>query len=162
MPLLAVTNRQGSRCDLCEWRKRESCAGRYVAALCLHTASPGFTLAVRQLLAPICLGGAVVIAREDELRHPLALLRAAKRAGVTVLDLVPSLLRAVRQLERSIGQPLLRNDADGVSTTVAGRDLARRLGLAMHEVELGIEELANEVEHGAAVARDGSLAQANG
>lgn len=61
----------------------------------LHTAALGFTLAVRQLLVPICLGGAVVIAREDELRHPLALLRAAKRAGVTVLDLVPSVLRAV-------------------------------------------------------------------
>lgn len=61
----------------------------------LHTASLGFTLAVRQLLVPICLGGTVVIAREDELRHPLALLRAAKLAGVTVLDLVPSLLRRV-------------------------------------------------------------------
>lgn len=61
----------------------------------LHTASLGFTLAVRQLLVPICLGGAVVIARQDELRRPLALLGAAKRAGVTVLDLVPSLLRAV-------------------------------------------------------------------
>lgn len=61
----------------------------------LHTASLGFTLAVRQLLVPICLGGAVVIAREDELGHPLALLRATARAGVTVLDLVPSLLRAL-------------------------------------------------------------------
>lgn len=61
----------------------------------LHTASFGFTLAVRQLLLPLCLGGAVVIAREAELADPLALLRAAKRAGVTVLDLVPSRLRAI-------------------------------------------------------------------
>ena len=61
----------------------------------VHTASLGFTLAVRQLVLPLCLGGAVVIAREAELADPLALLRAAKRAGATVLDLVPSLLRTI-------------------------------------------------------------------
>jgi non-ribosomal peptide synthetase component F len=49
----------------------------------LHTASLGFTLAIRQLLLPICAGGAVVIARDDEFAHPLALVRAARRAEVT-------------------------------------------------------------------------------
>jgi len=61
----------------------------------VHTASLGFTLAVRQLVLPLCLGGAVVIGNDAELADPLALLRAASRAGATVLDLVPSLLRAI-------------------------------------------------------------------
>jgi amino acid adenylation domain-containing protein len=75
----------------------------------LHTASLGFTLAVRQLLLPICLGGAVVIARDHELRDPLALLRAAGRAGATVLDLVPSLLRTLVAALR--GLPARERDA---------------------------------------------------
>lgn len=61
----------------------------------VHTAAIGFTLAVRQLLLPLCLGGAVVIARHDELGDPLALLRAAKHTEATVLDAVPSLLARI-------------------------------------------------------------------
>ena len=57
-----------------------------------------------------------------------------------------SLLRAARQLERCIGKPLLRQSADRLSTTEMGADFARKLRLAMREVELGIEEISDKAE----------------
>ncbi|MEZ2127808.1 MULTISPECIES: LysR family transcriptional regulator [unclassified Sinorhizobium] len=56
-----------------------------------------------------------------------------------------SLHRAVRDLERSTDLMLLRQGADGASATDVGRILARRIKLALSEVELAINEIASEV-----------------
>jgi len=56
----------------------------------LHTASVAFSSSVRQLLVPLAHGAAVVIAGVEERRDPLALFALIARAGVTIIDLVPS------------------------------------------------------------------------
>jgi DNA-binding transcriptional LysR family regulator len=58
------------------------------------------------------------------------------------LDISPaSLHRAARDLERTLGKPLFHNSVIGIVTTRAGAELARKLSLAMREIEWGIEEI---------------------
>jgi LysR family transcriptional regulator of gallate degradation len=52
-----------------------------------------------------------------------------------------SLYRAARDLERTLGSPLLHNSVSGVAPAPAGVELARKLSLAMREVEWAIEEI---------------------
>lgn len=66
----------------------------------LHTASLGFSSTIRQLLMPLARGASVVIASEDDRRDPLALFALVRARGVTVIDLVPSYLRAVTRVLR--------------------------------------------------------------
>ena len=60
----------------------------------LHTASFGFSSAVRQLLVPLAHGARVVIATSDEIREPVKLFQTVQSEGVTIIDLVPSYWRA--------------------------------------------------------------------
>ncbi|HEX6408292.1 MAG TPA: non-ribosomal peptide synthetase, partial [Gemmatimonadales bacterium] len=60
----------------------------------LHTASFGFSSAVRQLLVPLVHGARVVIATGDEIREPVKLFQTVQSEGVTIIDLVPSYWRA--------------------------------------------------------------------
>jgi DNA-binding transcriptional LysR family regulator len=64
-------------------------------------------------------------------------LAEAARLGISQT----SLHRAARELERSLGKPLFRNGVNGMSTTPGGGELARKLSLAMREVEWGVEEM---------------------
>jgi amino acid adenylation domain-containing protein len=79
----------------------------------LHTASFGFSSAVRQLLVPLAHGARVVIATSDELREPVKLFQTVRDEGVTIIDLVPSFWRAcaetLNQLPGDTRQDLLRN-----------------------------------------------------
>ena len=52
-----------------------------------------------------------------------------------------SLQRAARDLERTLRTPLYIQTASGIMATPAGVEFARKIKLAMREVELGIEEL---------------------
>ena len=61
----------------------------------LHTASFSFSSSMRQIVLPLSVGAAVVLATADQVRDPAALLQLAVTEGVTVLDLVPSHWRAV-------------------------------------------------------------------
>jgi len=54
----------------------------------------------------------------------------------------PSLHRAVRDVERLSGVPLVERRGRGVRLTAGGQRLARGFGLAMEEVQAGLEELA--------------------
>jgi len=58
----------------------------------LHTAAFAFSSSVRQLLVPLAAGASVVLATADETREPHRLLETIRRAGVTIIDLVPSYL----------------------------------------------------------------------
>lgn len=49
--------------------------------------------------------------------------------------------RAVRQLEQALETPLVRKTFAGLTPSRAGAELARRLSVAMQEIESGLEEL---------------------
>jgi LysR family transcriptional regulator of gallate degradation len=58
------------------------------------------------------------------------------------IDVTPrSLCRSVRDLERLLGRPLTHHTAHGLATTLAGAELARRLKLAMREIEHARDEI---------------------
>ncbi|HEX4960999.1 MAG TPA: amino acid adenylation domain-containing protein [Thermoanaerobaculia bacterium] len=57
-----------------------------------QTASQCFDISVWQLLAPLLVGGRVEIFPDEVARDPGLLLAGLKRAGITVLEMVPALL----------------------------------------------------------------------
>ncbi|MFC5286472.1 amino acid adenylation domain-containing protein [Actinokineospora guangxiensis] len=59
----------------------------------LQKTTTGFDASVWEFLAPLVAGGVVVMASEDAHRDPAAMLGAVARHGVTVLQVVPSVLR---------------------------------------------------------------------
>ena len=58
-----------------------------------QTASQCFDISVWQFLAPLIIGGRVEIFPDEITQDPARLLRAVDAAGVTVLEMVPSLLQ---------------------------------------------------------------------
>jgi amino acid adenylation domain-containing protein len=69
----------------------------------LHTASISFSSSIRQAVVPLSVGATIAIADSDERRDAIALLRRIRASRVTVVDLVPTVVRqlceALRQLE---------------------------------------------------------------
>lgn len=63
----------------------------------LQTASIAYALSVRQLMVPISLGAALVMATSEEIRDPLALFELIKEQNVTLMDMVPSFWRTCIQ-----------------------------------------------------------------
>ena len=53
----------------------------------------------------------------------------------------PSLHRSARELERELRRSLYRRTATGVTTTPYGSELARRVQVALGEIEYGLDEL---------------------
>jgi DNA-binding transcriptional LysR family regulator len=53
----------------------------------------------------------------------------------------PSLHRSARELERELRRSLYRRTATGVTTTAYGSELARRIQVALGEIEYGLDEL---------------------
>ena len=53
----------------------------------------------------------------------------------------PSLHRSARELERELRRSLYRRTATGVSTTPYGSELARRVQVALGEIEYGLDEI---------------------
>jgi amino acid adenylation domain-containing protein len=60
-----------------------------------QTAPSTFDISIWQFLAPLMVGGRVHICAEDEVRDPAMLAEVVGREAVTVLQIVPSLLRAI-------------------------------------------------------------------
>ncbi|KVN88985.1 non-ribosomal peptide synthetase [Burkholderia ubonensis] len=69
----------------------------------LHTADFSFSSSIRQMLAPLVSGAAIAIAPSDLLIDAIGLFEHIGRTGVSVLDLVPSHLRAC--LDALAGMP---------------------------------------------------------
>jgi LysR family transcriptional regulator of gallate degradation len=63
----------------------------------------------------------------------------------------PSLHRSARELERELRRSLYRRTATGVTTTQYGSELARRIQVALGEIEYGLDEL--EAARGNIVSR---------
>jgi len=71
-----------------------------------QTAPQSFVISVWQFLAGPMVGARVHICSQEIMRDPILLAREIERAGITVLEIVPSLLRAI--LERADEAPILR------------------------------------------------------
>ena len=71
-----------------------------------QTAPQSFVIAVWQFLAPLMVGARVHICDDEVARDPLLLAQEIGREGVTVLQIVPSLLHAI--LERTPNEHALR------------------------------------------------------
>ncbi len=61
----------------------------------VETAPASFDISVWQFLVALRVGGSVVIADDDTTKDPLRLLRLVADCGITVLEIVPSLLGAL-------------------------------------------------------------------
>lgn len=73
-----------------------------------QTASACFDISVWQLLSALLWGGRVEIFEDEIVRDPPRLLAEFARTGVTVAELVPSLLREVVAVEPAVALPRLR------------------------------------------------------
>jgi amino acid adenylation domain-containing protein len=71
-----------------------------------QTAPQSFDISVWQLLTAAMVGGRVHICADEVVRDPALLIREIEREGVTVLQIVPSLLRAI--LDRMPDEPTYR------------------------------------------------------
>ncbi len=88
-----VVMSHGSVVEYVETLGRE--IGVTAADVYLETASISFSSSVRQLLVPFAAGAHVVIATAEERRDPAALLGRIAESGVTVADLVPTVVRGI-------------------------------------------------------------------
>ncbi len=80
------------------------CAADRVA----QTASQCFDISVWQFLSPLLVGGQVVILEDETVRDPASLLGSLEGLEITILELVPSMLRAViEELEGRGPRPAL-------------------------------------------------------
>jgi amino acid adenylation domain-containing protein len=68
-----------------------------------QTAPQSFVIALWQFLTPLIVGARIHIVTDEEVRDPALLMEACGRADVTVLQVVPSLLRRI--LEQPAGTP---------------------------------------------------------
>ena len=66
-----------------------------------QTAPQSFDIFVWQALAALLVGGSVHIVDDEQRRDPASLHEQVERQGVTVLEIVPSFLRAVLDLEEA-------------------------------------------------------------
>ncbi|UQT55742.1 amino acid adenylation domain-containing protein [Streptomyces durmitorensis] len=98
----------------------------------LHKTSPSFDAAVWEVFAPLVSGGTLVLAPPGAERDPETMNRVLADERVTVLQAVPTVLRALAESPRwadasalrlvfSAGEPL---DADLARSVVGGRSLA--------------------------------------
>jgi len=71
-----------------------------------QTAPQSFVISVWQFLTALMVGARVHICADEEVRDPALLMQAIKREGVTVLQIVPALLRGI--LERTPNEPAFR------------------------------------------------------
>ncbi|MDN0193991.1 amino acid adenylation domain-containing protein [Streptomyces sp. S.PNR 29] len=66
------------------------------------TAPPGYVISVWQMLAVLLVGGAVSVIGDADTRFPRRLREAVGQTGVTVLELVPSVIRPlIDEMERT-------------------------------------------------------------
>ena len=71
-----------------------------------QTAPQSFDISVWQFLTALMVGGRVHIFADEEVRDPVLLVEVIAREGVTVLQIVPALLRAI--LDRTPDEPAFR------------------------------------------------------
>jgi amino acid adenylation domain-containing protein len=117
-----------------------------------QTASQGFDISVWQMLAPLLVGGRVVVYGEPEASDVVGLLGRVERDGVTVLETVPSLLEAMLSELPDRGGPRLPcleyliSNAETLPLPVARRWLERFPHVALVNT-YGATECSDDVTH---------------
>jgi amino acid adenylation domain-containing protein len=71
-----------------------------------QTASQSFDVSVWQMLAVLIVGGKVLIAGEDLSRDSVGQLKMVAEEGVTILEIVPSQLRAMIEEMETVAEPI--------------------------------------------------------
>jgi non-ribosomal peptide synthetase component F len=71
-----------------------------------QTSPHSFVISVWQFLAPLMVGGRVHVCRDEEVQDPALLMETISREGITILQIVPSLLRVI--LQRAPYEPAFR------------------------------------------------------
>jgi amino acid adenylation domain-containing protein len=93
-------------------------------------------VSIWQMLAPLLVGGAVHVLRDDIATDPMTLCAAVVDQGITVLELVPSMLRAV--IEAKQGEPRARRPFGSLRTmVVSGEELFPSLARDWFDLEPG-------------------------
>ncbi|HSS49453.1 MAG TPA: non-ribosomal peptide synthetase, partial [Thermoanaerobaculia bacterium] len=117
-----------------------------------QNASQGFDISVWQALAPLLVGGRVVVYGEAEASDVAGLLGRVERDGVTVLETVPSLLEAMLTELPETGGPRLPcleyliSNAETLPVPVARRWLERFPHVALVNT-YGSTECSDDVTH---------------
>ena len=70
-----------------------------------QTASQCFDISIWQFLAPLLVGGRVLVVPDDEVQDPARLLRVLARERVTLVEVVPSMLGAIVEAARASSSP---------------------------------------------------------
>jgi len=94
------------------------------------TAPLVFDISIWQMLAPLLAGGTVVVVRQAELEFPRKLVGCLERNGVTVVELVPTLVSWLVDLADRRAEPILPalrwliSTGEELPVVLAGRALA--------------------------------------
>ncbi|MET7570023.1 amino acid adenylation domain-containing protein [Streptomyces sp. NPDC005492] len=123
------------------------------------TAPLVFDISIWQMLAPLLVGGAVVVVREPELAFPRRLTNVLEQSGVTVVELVPTVVGWItEQAERRTGTtlPALRwliSTGEELHTGLAARFLAAAPHVRLLNA-YGPTECSDDITHHEVTARD--------
>lgn len=119
-----------------------------------QTAPLSFDISVWQLLAPLLVGARVEIVKDEVVRDPKLLMEQVERCGITILEIVPSLLQQlVERVEmRRVSAPPLRALGWLIATGEGlPRLLCRRWAQCYEHVRLvnayGPTECSDDVTH---------------
>jgi len=115
----------------------------------VQNASHCFDISVWQFLAPLMVGGRVVIYGEDLVLNPAALLEAVKRDGVTILETVPSyleLLLGMDGVENLSWLKFMVSTAETLSVSLSQRWMQRFPGIVLVNA-WGPTECSDDVTH---------------
>ena len=119
-----------------------------------QTAPQSFDIFVWQALAALLVGGSVHIVDDEQRRDPAGLHEEVEREGVTVLEIVPSFLRAVLDLEEATDEAvfswsslkLLVLTGEALPSNLCRRWLARHPGIPILNA-YGPTECSDDVTH---------------
>ncbi|MER6328128.1 amino acid adenylation domain-containing protein [Streptomyces sp. NPDC001034] len=140
------------------WAKVED-LGLTEADRLAFTAPLVFDISVWQMLAPLLVGGTVVVVREPELAFPRRLTNVLERSGVTVVELVPTVVGWITDhAERRTGVtlPALRwliSTGEELHTGLAARFLAAAPHIRLLNA-YGPTECSDDITHHEVTARD--------
>ncbi|WP_406456088.1 amino acid adenylation domain-containing protein [Streptomyces sp. NBC_01622] len=128
------------------------------------TAPLVFDISIWQMLAPLLVGGAVVVVREPELAFPRRLTNVLEQSGVTVVELVPTVVGWItEQAERRTGTtlPALRwliSTGEELHTGLAARFLAAAPHVRLLNA-YGPTECSDDITHHEVTAPDTARAR---
>ncbi|WP_432113204.1 amino acid adenylation domain-containing protein [Streptomyces sp. S1] len=125
----------------------------------VQNASVCFDISVWQFLAPLLLGGRVAIVTDEQAHDPALLWAAARDHGATLLETVPSMLRAALAdpaLPKAPGVRLLMLTGEALDPALVRAWLARHPGVPVVNA-YGPTECSDDVTHATLTTPPGPL-----